>query len=311
MRLGIFALLAVLIQYSSAIDTSSTKYLPLKVGNIWVYEYNSVLPPPGGTHYRFKSTVLKDTTANSHKYYFIDNMLYIKRYENLNWFRVDSLNGNFMAYKYSISCRPGGEELIDSLASDTNTIAAVCSTPEAWRKCYSAGNIVVFGQTVYSKFFDYLGMVNGVDNKRYAKKFGILYTYTVDPGSYTITLIGCVIDGVKYGDTSIIGIQPVSSQIPLRYGLYQNYPNPFNPTTKIKFDLASVGTVSRTVRLVIYDMLGREVATLVNEELKPGTYEVEWDGSGFSSGVYFYALVVGENTNNGGYRQTNKMVLIK
>jgi hypothetical protein len=78
-------------------------------------------------------------------------------------------------------------------------------------------------------------------------------------------------------------------EIPVLYKLFQNYPNPFNPTTRIKFDipLSPRGEGGRGVRLIIYDLLGREVATLVNEQLKPSTYEVEWDGSAFSSGVYF------------------------
>ncbi len=59
------------------------------------------------------------------------------------------------------------------------------------------------------------------------------------------------------------------------------------------------------VKLIIYDILGREVANLVNEELNPGTYEVEWDASNYSSGIYFYTLTAGD------YKETRKMVLIK
>jgi len=102
-----------------------------------------------------------------------------------------------------------------------------------------------------------------------------------------------------------IGIEPISNKVPAEFKLQQNYPNPFNPVTKIKFDIATVGAVPRTVRLVIYDVLGREIATLVNEELQPGTYEVEWDASNYPSGVYYYRLVSAD------YSDTKKMVLIK
>jgi hypothetical protein len=107
-----------------------------------------------------------------------------------------------------------------------------------------------------------------------------------------------------------IGIHPIGNEVPNKYQLHQNYPNPFNPVTKVKFDIPK----SSLVKLVVYDLLGREVATLVNEELKAGTYEADWDASGFATGVYFYQLVVGENTNNGGtndFVETKKMVLIK
>ncbi len=108
----------------------------------------------------------------------------------------------------------------------------------------------------------------------------------------------------------VIGIIPISTQIPEKFSLSQNYPNPFNPTTKIKFSipLLLLGGVSRSdgvVSLKIYNALGQEVATLVNEKLNPGTYEVSWDASNYPSGVYFYKL------ETGNYSETKKMVLLK
>jgi hypothetical protein len=92
----------------------------------------------------------------------------------------------------------------------------------------------------------------------------------------------------------------------MQFYLHQNYPNPFNPVTKIRFQIpAFVETTRRVVSLRIYDVLGKEIAVLVNEELKPGTYEVEWNASNFSSGVYFYSLSTGE------FIQTKKMVVVK
>jgi hypothetical protein len=83
--------------------------------------------------------------------------------------------------------------------------------------------------------------------------------------------------------------------------LYQNYPNPFNPTTVISFQLP----VTSEVTLKVYDVLGNEVATLVNEEQQPGVYEVEFDGSSLTSGIYFYQLKAGNNS------QIKKMVLLR
>ncbi len=103
-----------------------------------------------------------------------------------------------------------------------------------------------------------------------------------------------------------IGIEPIGSEIPIKFELLQNYPNPFNPATKIIFQIpAFAETTRRVVSLKIYDALGREVAVLVNEELKPGTYEIEWNAENLPSGVYFYSLI----TNN--FTQTRKLVLIK
>ncbi|MEO8513436.1 MAG: T9SS type A sorting domain-containing protein [Ignavibacteria bacterium] len=101
----------------------------------------------------------------------------------------------------------------------------------------------------------------------------------------------------------LIGIQPISNNIPETFSLSQNYPNPFNPTTKIRFDIR--GNSATQTFLSVYDILGREVATLVKEELKPGTYEVNWDATNFVSGVYFYKLITQS------YTETKKMILLK
>jgi hypothetical protein len=98
-----------------------------------------------------------------------------------------------------------------------------------------------------------------------------------------------------------IGIEPVSNVIPKEYNLNNNYPNPFNPSTKISFDIPNSAFTS----LVIYDLLGRTVETLVDEYLKPGRYEVTWSAANYPSGVYYYKITSGE------YTETKKMVLVK
>jgi photosystem II stability/assembly factor-like uncharacterized protein len=95
-------------------------------------------------------------------------------------------------------------------------------------------------------------------------------------------------------------IDPVSS-IPRNYSLSQNYPNPFNPSTKIKYAIAGRQMVS----LKVYDLLGNEIKTLVNELKQPGVYEVTFDGSRLSSGIYFYKL------QSGSFTQTRKFILLK
>ncbi len=107
-------------------------------------------------------------------------------------------------------------------------------------------------------------------------------------------------------DSNTIGTKKIYASVPQEFYLYQNYPNPFNPVTKIKFDIPplSFGEGSG-VRLIIYDILGREIAALVNEQLQPGTYEIEWNGTEYPSGVYFYRLETSD------YYETRKMVLMK
>jgi len=112
---------------------------------------------------------------------------------------------------------------------------------------------------------------------------------------------------------NFVGIQKIGTEIPGSFELYQNYPNPFNPTTKIRFDIPSkVSFPSRVlgrnpvVKLKVFDILGKEIATLVNEQLKHGTYEVTFDGSNLPSGIYFYQLKTDSEQ-----MLTKKMMLVK
>jgi hypothetical protein len=89
--------------------------------------------------------------------------------------------------------------------------------------------------------------------------------------------------------------------IPERFILSPNYPNPFNPSTTIKYDLPK----QSRVKLVVYDILGREIATLVDEIQKAGSYQAVWNASRFASGVYFYRL------QTGSFTETKKLVLLK
>ena len=98
-----------------------------------------------------------------------------------------------------------------------------------------------------------------------------------------------------------VSINQISSHIPDNFSLSQNYPNPFNPSTKISFDVPK----HRTIRLSVYNSLGQMVASLVDEELSPGSYEYSFDGSGLSSGVYYYSI------QTDGFTDTKKMLLLK
>ena len=115
---------------------------------------------------------------------------------------------------------------------------------------------------------------------------------------YVVGDYGMIMKGT---DIFTTGIQNEGNIIPDKYFLNQNYPNPFNPTTKISFALPKAGQVT----IKVFDVLGKEIETLVNESLKPGTYEAAFDGSNYPSGVYFYRLT------SDGFVETKRMVLIK
>lgn len=97
------------------------------------------------------------------------------------------------------------------------------------------------------------------------------------------------------------GIQTISNEVPSAFSLEQNYPNPFNPATKIKFSIAK----QQQVELKVYDITGRGIASLLNQQLYAGVYEYEWNASNMPSGIYLYSIKAGE------YSSTKKMVLVK
>lgn len=147
--------------------------------------------------------------------------------------------------------------------------------------------------------------------------------YEIQPAqhnSFPLSLTEFDVKIFYYGAESVVVDvdENTDAQIPAEFSLSQNYPNPFNPTTKIKFSLSptlsqwervSEGRVRVTLK--VFDILGREVQTLVNETKEPGAYEVEFNASNLSSGVYFYQLSVGSFGQTGTFVATKKLMLIK
>ena len=125
------------------------------------------------------------------------------------------------------------------------------------------------------------------------------------------TDIGVYIDQVEiYPAVTAIPDERITNRIPETWKLYQNYPNPFNPKTVIGYQLPVISDVE----LSIYNILGQKVATLVSEKQPAGTYKVEWDASGFASGVYLYKLTAdnGPSTSSGHrFVQSKKLILLK
>jgi photosystem II stability/assembly factor-like uncharacterized protein len=139
-------------------------------------------------------------------------------------------------------------------------------------------------------------------------------------GSFNVKAFSFINANTGYvcGDSGVIlkttngGLTFINSNsgiLPEKFSLSQNYPNPFNPVTNIKFDIPLLRGVSAGrgvfVKLIIYDLLGREISQLVNQQMQAGSYSVDWDASNYPSGVYFYKIEAGD------YAETKKMVFLK
>ncbi len=243
----------------------------------------------------FGTNWLVQSTAPEQNIYSI--WFYVNNYFDTTWGRA---GGNSLLY----TSNSGLNWVQDTTAAGTGIFGGFTGNPPG----------------VYSSSFP-----NGTfwytrsDNKLYFSwGYNWQADYTAPSGSYNCLSLG-VRTSLGYavrnngGITRIITawgeVRSISGKIPSAYVLYQNYPNPFNPVTKIKFSLPF--TSNGEVKLIVFDVLGREIANLIpphwggQEGLQPGTYEAEWDGSKYSSGVYFYKLITAD------YIETRKMVLVK
>lgn len=184
-----------------------------------------------------------------------------------------------------------GESWQQVALSGTGNIAGIAAQPGYALTLVSRGNNQIFLKTNSGSWtFDYSSPSGNYNFLRTGNSWNNLYAIR-DNGLISKRTL----------TPPPLGINQISSEIPNEFSLSQNYPNPFNPTTNIKFQIPMAGFV----KLIIYDALGKEIQTLVNEQLSPGTYEVDFDGSNQPSGVYFYKL------ESGTFTETKKMVLVK
>jgi hypothetical protein len=309
--MSLILLLSLLLAYSYA-----QQFYPLKTGNKFVYSYSSGGSYDGQNLYNSSINiikVIKDSIIRSKKYYLVTTIPY--NYGGTStWVRVDSITGSLYCYDTSNSCQYYNyEDLIDSLAisSGSENLCTNISGGSSWR-LYNSGNTIVYGySTIYKEFSANLSYYTTV-RRIYNSKFG-LSSYHLESHSGTSSyyennyLKGCIINDTLYGDTITTLINIISNNTPDKYSLSQNYPNPFNPSTNIKYQVKD----NSFVTLKIFDILGKEVATLVNEKQSPGTYETQFPNNLITSnqlpsGIYFYSLFV-----DGDKIDTKKMVLLK
>lgn len=274
-------------------DTISSKYFPLNIGNTWIYSVQSFPPFDEYKIYRIE----RDTTITDHKYFLYST------HGNSEWIRYDSLTGNLLSYSSTGSCSNySNDKIVDSLSSGVGDIINCQIHAIFSRECTQ-----IYTETIFNSFqkqvkeFEHDGFV--LQYLRYAQDFGIIFKAAGEPPpvSYYEILKGCVINGIVYGDTTLTSVRQISSTVPNNFSLSQNYPNPFNPTTIINY---SIPTTQYTI-LRVYNSLGKEVSTLVNENQSPGSYSVDFNGEGLPSGIYFYKLEAGD------FVDTKRMILLK
>jgi hypothetical protein len=253
---------------------------PLQVGNRWQY-----CEVPG--HYSVSSVVRDTTMPNGFTYAQVQGEMFggFYRQDSAKVF-IYTPSSNTEKLVYDFSKKKG-----DTLFVLDNGRDSVIKT------VYDAYPGFVFGRERYIMKF----LLKHTSSSMYAIYYitdGIGFSsYNGEVLAYG--LVGAIINGVQYG--IIYDVENSKNTLPDKFQLSQNYPNPFNPSTTFSFNLPARSFVS----LKVFDVIGREVATIANEELQAGNHIHQWDASGLRAGAYFYRLQAGT------FVETKKLLLLR
>jgi photosystem II stability/assembly factor-like uncharacterized protein len=316
--------------YIDSVQTAFSKVIFKDINTGWIITYNKLLKTTNsGINWS------QCDSLNITNFYFINSITGWACTSGGTVYKT--INGGLNWIPYSVS---PGSYLVEIYFIDNNTGWVCSSSPYIYKSTNSGMNWIAYGTgltdwTSSIEFYDHSWGWASSDSGKILTTTNGGVNWTIHATGETHNLMclcfptkstGYVFGNkfltpysnefilMKTTNGGLIGFSKTSNEIPVSFALHQNYPNPFNPSTKIKFQIplnkakpgSDVGGErGLSVRLIVYDILGRDIATLVNERLKPGTYEVEWEASNFPSGVYFYKLTTVSFT------QTKKMVLVK
>ncbi|HOI31064.1 MAG TPA: T9SS type A sorting domain-containing protein [Melioribacteraceae bacterium] len=271
-------------------------YLGQSDGNIYIWRN---IPTTGDENYYVNIKLPSDALQqlNSDGEYFCATT-----YGGVFIFKVsDIVNGNLDPYKQVLPIF--GPDFFKfplnmpmSAVTNNGSLAIVSNGSHAvylWKNIEDAGDpdkVIILGQESLNKIGPSIGK-----NRLFMPAAMCAYKNQLWIGEYKFS--SRLLRFSYYDPTELLN----DSEIPDKYKLSQNYPNPFNPTTTISFSIPE----SQFISLMVYDILGREISTLVNEEKQPGNYKVNFDGSNLSSGVYYYQMRAGQ------FVETKKLILLK
>ena len=293
--------IVLIVVIFSGLVYGQENYFPLEVGNYWQYKVKSVFMSDTTFSYNF-TEIISDTifSASSSLYYKVRPALTVGLLDTIQYLRFDSLLNSIIEYD---SLR-GGLSILFKLDATDN---------ECWDYFWNqicSGNtdtLEVFGDYKIVKDFYRSSSTSPRWGYNLAEDFGPIIIYDNESWGFLVysvyDLIYAKINGIEYGQ--LVSVSEEHPELPTAFYLSQNYPNPFNPSTKISWQSPVFGWQT----LKVYDVLGNEVATLVNEYRCAGSYEIEFNPVSSvkhpASGIYLYRLQAGD------FVETKKMILLK
>ncbi len=294
----------VLLSQTDSLN-EALRYYPLHIGDFWQYEIEKGhLASNNSDSIGIASfEIVGDTILENGKKYFHripeGTESHIMSILLTPFIRIDSSTG--MVYGNNGT---GDEFIIDSLLASINDTVDYFTVIDI-------NNKNIFGIEAETKTYT-TSVLSSYDFYKWdiSKDLGLTWYYYGDGNQmekYEYNLVFAKINGNEFG--TFVNIER-TTELNLQYRLSQNYPNPFNPSTTIKYQIPMLETLHATsqlqnVQLSVYDVLGREVTTLVNQKQSPGNYTITFDAKNLPSGLYLYKLTAGS------FSQTKKMLLMK
>jgi hypothetical protein len=282
-----FALLSFLI-CTIHLSVPAQDYYPLAVGNEWFYRAVDSLP--GDSTIESRVRVVGDTLLASGRRYFILSTADIMEGR---YIRTDS------AFVWYLNPYSGAEQRVFKLNGAVGDTTTIGWGAYAYVRVIAIDTALVLGMPLRVITYYADGLLTA--RLRLCERLGPLteWRYSDPPAPWPDwgrEFVGCIVGGTHYGRTLDVRNEPGFAT---EFHLSQNYPNPFNPSTTISFSLPRTENIS----LKVYDMLGREVATLVEGQEEAGEHSVKWNAEGLASGVYFSRLIAG------GFVEARKLLL--
>jgi hypothetical protein len=267
------------------VDSSKPNFFPHHLGETWVYYVQD-----GAGDDTLRVTIISDSTdsqGNAYLQHKLETLNPNKPAYNYPWYefyKVDTAgnvytaalytvrNPSYVRLQYFARAEIGDWWLIDTLGLERAHFSQVFGSS-------------IFGTPTTVKNIDIYASIL-VYTEYYADGFGVIYRGGSDLG-YAVYLIGAIIGGKKYGDTTLTSVADKNSWAPVSVAqLFPNYPNPFNGQTRIEYEIPQGGEAT----LSVYDVLGREVKRLVDRSQEGGHHSATLDSGNLASGVYFYRL---------------------
>ncbi|MEK7248779.1 MAG: T9SS type A sorting domain-containing protein [Bacteroidota bacterium] len=277
-RLLLFSVLSLFVFAALRGQTNPLQFFPIHTGNVWQYYVTLLNPEPPDSSYYLTARITGDSLLPNGRRYKVFDQFSFARY-NRTFVRVDTSSLLVLAYSPFRACRDS-EFVLFRLSPDS--LRYTDCFGYSVRVDTGRHQIGLLRDTAHYQNYSWF---DGFSNQfMLSERVGISYFFQWELAGWRGILVAARLNGVQYG--TFVDVREQTPAAPTGFILEQNYPNPFNPSTTIRFSLST----RSSVKLQVFDLLGRRIATLIDGQRDAGNHSVVWDANKLSGGIYIYEL---------------------